>query len=49
MIGICNWKYLQLQTIFLLLNTESILKNYSNEERIKTDAKVEEILKKENI
>lgn len=44
MIGICNWKYLQLQTIFLLLNTESVLKNiifksklkdYSDEERIK--------------
>lgn len=55
MIGICNWKYLQLQTIFLLLNTGSILKNiisksklkdYSDEERIKTDAKIEEILKK---
>lgn len=60
MIGICNWKYLQLQTIFLLLNTGSILKNiisksklkdYSDEERLKTDEKVEEILKekKENI
>lgn len=60
MIGICNWKYLQLQTIFLLLNTGNILKNiisksklkdYSDEERLKTDEKVEEILKqkKENI